>query len=553
MRFNQQPLQRQSPPPRAKHRSGVRRGRTSKSSWRKASAITLAMGVTGVIMWPLLSLSSAAEPPKPTALGADGGTVPSYLPLPPGSTPQSSAVQPNGSSTAYPFIGVSGPSFPTGALGTAGIPGVSTPSSTSASASASGSPQPTGVVGIPSIVLQAYERAATTIAGADPACHLTWQDLAGIGKIESDHAGNGQVTADGTASPPILGPVLDGSNGNAAIPDTDQGRWDGDTTWDRAVGPMQFIPSTWVTWAATDRPGVTAPDPENVFDASLASGHYLCSSGGDLGTQQGLDAAIMSYNHSSAYVSAVEAWITSYGSAGSAPSSSNSPAPVASAPSAGQQPVAPTASAPAATSPGSPNSTPQPKNPPPTSHAPSPSGSTPASTPASAPKSTPPAPPSTTAGSTTTPPPSTTTAPVTTAPASSTPASPSPASTTVTLTVSPTGSATAGAPVTLTANVTPAAGGSVTFTDTTTGTTLGTATVTSGAASLTVTTLAQGAHSLTASFTPTGTTAYTASLSAPVPLTITADPSASPAGSGTGTAPSATTATTTPSTAPSTP
>ena len=60
-----------------------------------------------------------------------------------------------------------------------------------------------------------------------------------------------RVDRKGRTLNPILGPVLNGVGDVAAIPDTDGGRWDGDTTWDRAVGPMQFIPSSWRSGAAT--------------------------------------------------------------------------------------------------------------------------------------------------------------------------------------------------------------------------------------------------------------------------------------------------------------
>lgn len=104
-----------------------------------------------------------------------------------------------------------------------------------------------GARGIPASVLAAYRRAERRIADTDPGCGLPWQLLAAIGKVESGQAGGGRVDAAGTTLRPILGPVLDG-NGFASISDTDGGAYDGDARYDRAVGPMQFIPSTWATW-----------------------------------------------------------------------------------------------------------------------------------------------------------------------------------------------------------------------------------------------------------------------------------------------------------------
>jgi Ca2+-binding RTX toxin-like protein len=57
-----------------------------------------------------------------------------------------------------------------------------------------------------------------------PGCNLDWALLAGIGKVESNHANSGRVNAIGDASPKILGPVLNGAPGMAAIRDTDGGR-----------------------------------------------------------------------------------------------------------------------------------------------------------------------------------------------------------------------------------------------------------------------------------------------------------------------------------------
>ena len=92
-----------------------------------------------------------------------------------------------------------------------------------------------------------YKRAALAIEKSDPGCHLDWSLLAGIGRVESNHGryGGSQVYADGSTSPHIVGLALNGAGNVASISDTDGGRLDGDTTWDRAVGPMQFIPSTW--------------------------------------------------------------------------------------------------------------------------------------------------------------------------------------------------------------------------------------------------------------------------------------------------------------------
>ncbi|MGW7687006.1 lytic transglycosylase domain-containing protein [Kribbella sp. NPDC054772] len=165
--------------------------------------------------------------------------------------------------------------------------------------------------GIPGTVLAAYQKAARDLALSMPACHLTWPLLAGIGKVESDHASGGKVDANGNTRGKILGPVLDGSPGMAAIADTDQGVYDGSTTWDRAVGPMQFVPGTWKTFGA-DGNGDGVKDPHNVFDAARAAGDYLCSGGANLSDPQGLVQAVLRYNHSMDYVSTVLRWMQTY-------------------------------------------------------------------------------------------------------------------------------------------------------------------------------------------------------------------------------------------------
>ncbi|MEU6365819.1 lytic transglycosylase domain-containing protein [Streptomyces sp. NPDC046931] len=176
-------------------------------------------------------------------------------------------------------------------------------------------PTPAGAAGtaesgIPATVLDAYKKAAAELQQSKPGCNLPWQLLAAIGKVESGQARGGQVDADGTTYSKILGPLLDG-NGFANIRDTDHGAYDGDTTYDRAVGPMQFIPSTWA-WAGRDGNHDGVKDPNNVYDAALAAGHYLCRSGRDLSVQSDMNAAILGYNASQDYLNTVLSWYEYY-------------------------------------------------------------------------------------------------------------------------------------------------------------------------------------------------------------------------------------------------
>lgn len=164
--------------------------------------------------------------------------------------------------------------------------------------------------GIPATVFAAYQNAERSIARTDPGCRLPWELLAAIGKVESGHAGGGRVDAHGTTRTPILGPVLDGVS-FALISDTDNGAYDGNTVYDRAVGPMQFIPSTWAGWAA-DGNGDGLTNPSNIHDAALAAGHYLCAGDRNLAVKADLDRAVLSYNHSRTYLNTVLSWLEFY-------------------------------------------------------------------------------------------------------------------------------------------------------------------------------------------------------------------------------------------------
>jgi membrane-bound lytic murein transglycosylase B len=160
-----------------------------------------------------------------------------------------------------------------------------------------------GKTDIPERTLRAYLAAETEMGARLPGCRLTWATLAGIGRVESQHGqfGGSRVGSDGQLRPPVIGIPLDGSPGVRAIKDTDGGRLDGDQVWDRAVGPMQFLPVTWSRWATRANGDGAAPDPQNVDDAMLSAARYLCQSGGDLGTGAGWWKAVLTYNQSVPY------------------------------------------------------------------------------------------------------------------------------------------------------------------------------------------------------------------------------------------------------------
>ncbi|GAA4814035.1 lytic transglycosylase domain-containing protein [Nocardioides caeni] len=165
--------------------------------------------------------------------------------------------------------------------------------------------------GIPERALAAYARAHLQILDEQPDCAVAWNTVAALGAVESGHGtfGGAQLGADGRPSPEIRGPALDGGD-FAAIRDTDGGSLDGDTTWDRAVGPLQFIPSTWADWAADGNRDGTA-DPDQIDDAALAAGRYLCHSG-ELDTPEAWQRAVFSFNHSDAYVADIAGLANSY-------------------------------------------------------------------------------------------------------------------------------------------------------------------------------------------------------------------------------------------------
>lgn len=164
--------------------------------------------------------------------------------------------------------------------------------------------------------MQAYGYAELVLAETNRSCGLSWTTLAAIGFVESRHgqANNATLGADGRAVPEIIGLPLDGQGGRMRIADTDRGELDRDTTYDRAVGPMQFIPTTWQE-VGTDADNDGRKDPHNIHDAALAAGIYLCKGNRNLTIPGDWWNAILSYNNVRPYAQDVFNTANRYGQA----------------------------------------------------------------------------------------------------------------------------------------------------------------------------------------------------------------------------------------------
>ncbi len=168
---------------------------------------------------------------------------------------------------------------------------------------------------IPAVAYDAYRAASDDAASVTPSCAVEWTIVAGIAQVESRH---GQIddehglTERGDVRPPIRGRPLDGSGGTQTIRDTDGGTLDGDATWDRAVGPLQFIPTTWAE-LGRDGNGDGVADPDNLYDAALTAVAHLClREPGDYTRRHELRRALIAYNASGRYADDVLGWIERY-------------------------------------------------------------------------------------------------------------------------------------------------------------------------------------------------------------------------------------------------
>ena len=164
---------------------------------------------------------------------------------------------------------------------------------------------------IPETAVAAYGRASLT---APEGCAIGWSTLAGIGWVESQHGtiDDRILLPDGHSDERVLGPALDGREFAAIRATARSAALHGNATWDHAMGPMQFIPSTWWTWGR-DGDGDGVADPYDIDDAAASAAAYLCHDRHDLTTAKGWNAAVFSYNHDNSYVVAVHAATDRYG------------------------------------------------------------------------------------------------------------------------------------------------------------------------------------------------------------------------------------------------
>jgi hypothetical protein len=123
--------------------------------------------------------------------------------------------------------------------------------------------------GVPSSYLNLYQASAAKYCPG-----MSWTVLAAIGEIES---GNGTNEGPSSAG---------------------------------ALGPMQFLPSTWAEWGITAFGQTGAPDIMNPLDAVPSAARMLCADGA--GNTATLRGAIFSYNHATWYVNEVLALASEY-------------------------------------------------------------------------------------------------------------------------------------------------------------------------------------------------------------------------------------------------
>ena len=179
---------------------------------------------------------------------------------------------------------------------------------------------PEQVEGIDDTLLDAYTRGPEILESEEYAqcTGMRWSILAGIGAVESDHGATVEISPDGSTDPPFVGPRLDGSGvGGNVTPhyDTDNGEWDGDDEYDRAVGVTQHLPANWDRYGV-DATGSGEADPHNIYDSVASTAVELCQSAQgedvDFADRDDLEDALFRYNPADWYVDDVVSEIDAY-------------------------------------------------------------------------------------------------------------------------------------------------------------------------------------------------------------------------------------------------
>lgn len=168
-------------------------------------------------------------------------------------------------------------------------------------------------LGISMVALDSYVDGVEQVTDFYPSCVIRWELLGGIATVESNHGtfGGAWVAANGKVSKRILGPVLDGTlEDTAVITDSDGGRLDGNAAYDRALGPFQFLPSTWRSFGL-DGDGDGIADPHNMYDGALSAAGYLCSQS-SVGSDAQIRRSVLTYNNSGQYLHDVTRFARNY-------------------------------------------------------------------------------------------------------------------------------------------------------------------------------------------------------------------------------------------------
>ncbi|WP_330439014.1 lytic transglycosylase domain-containing protein [Micromonospora sp. NBC_00821] len=264
-------------------------------------ALVAATAAAGALLVP-----AAIRSPRPVAV--DASATPSGVAAPgmPSGLPTSPL--PTGPLPTLPL--------PSGGLPGNGLPTGSVIGGRPSDALAGWAQQVGAKVGVPAVAMQAYGYAELVLSQTNRSCALSWTTLAAIGQVESGHgsANGARLGQDGKAVPNIIGLPLDGKEGRMRIIDTDRGALDEDPVLDRAIGPMQFIPTTWQEIGA-DADNDGRKDPHDLDDAALAAGNYLCKGGRNLSIAGDWWNAILSYNDVRRYAQDVYDTANRYGRA----------------------------------------------------------------------------------------------------------------------------------------------------------------------------------------------------------------------------------------------